>query len=784
MNNRIIESRDLIDSIVLIGNYLPRKCGIATFTTDLQTALAEEAPNTACWTVAVNDIAGGYPYPPAVRFEINQNRISDYHLASDFLNMNGIDVACLQHEYGIFGGKHGMHILEFLRNLRMPLVTTLHTVLEEPSSGQREILVELGKLSNRLVVMSERAVWMLRDIYKIPEEKIAHIHHGIPDVPFIDPNYYKDQFGVEGRKVILTFGLLSPGKGIEYMIDALPAIVLKYPETVYIVLGATHPNVKREQGENYRISLQRRAQELDIGHNIIFHNRFLELDRLCEFLGAADIYVTPYLERKQIVSGTLAYALGTGKATISTPYWYAEEMLADGRGIIVPFRDSGALSEYIIGLINREAELHAMRKRAYMYCRQMIWKEVARSYLEIFADVRKKNRKKTVRVLKEESADPLQRDLPDLRLDHLYRLTDDTGMLQHAKFIIPNRFHGYCTDDNARALIVVMASQNMVPENDLLDTFAVRYLGFLDYAFNDSAGRFRNFMTYDRKWIEDVGSEDSHARAVWGLGTAIGISESESLTAMILKLFEKALPGMKSFESPRAWAFGLIGINAYLGRFSGDSEARRMRAHLSDKLYSLYSQNAKDDWYWIEDVLTYANAKIPHALIISGHRMQRQEMFEAGLRMLKWLVEIQKDPAGHFVPVGNRGWYHRNGRKAHYDQQPVEAHATIEACLAAHGITGDDIWVEEAWRAFDWFLGKNDLQSPLYDYKTKGCCDGLQPTGVNQNQGAESLLAWLLSLLSMNTLLISKNIGEPGKPTPEWVSGNGEVNSAFNEKKV
>lgn len=738
--------------MALIGNYLPRRCGIATFSTDLLEALAIEAPETECWAVVMNDVPEGYWYPPRVRFEVNYKKLDDYRLAADFLNMNQVDVVCLQHEYGIFGGKHGKHILELVRNLRMPVVTTLHTVLRAPDPEEEVIVKELAGLSDCLVVMSHRAKEMLTEVYGIDEERVVFIHHGIPDVPFVDPNYYKDQFGVAGRKAILSFGLISPGKGIEHMIDALPVIANKHPEVAYIVLGATHPNVKREEGEAYRLSLQHRARNQGVEDRIIFHNRFVDLKELCEFLGAADIYVTPYLNREQIVSGTLAYALGAGKATVSTPYWYAEEMLGDGRGRLVPFQDADALASQVVDLLDNEVERHAMRKRAYTFCRDMIWKEVARRYIEVF--IRAKNeREQRPRVpFHARTLEAIPLDLPQLKLNHLKLLTDDVGIVQHAKFMVPDRFHGYCTDDNARALIVIMMAKNLLPDESELMDLACRYLGFLYHAFNEANGRFRNFMGYDRRWLEEQGTEDCHGRAIWGLGMAVAVSESESLTGAAMNLFEQALPAMTHFRSPRAWAFGLVGIHAYLRRFGGDSEVRRERETLAKKLFELFQANASDDWPWIEDALNYANGKIPQAMLLSGRWLHRSDMIEAGLRSLNWLIQMQTDSKGHFVPIGNHGWFVRNGERARFDQQPIEAQNMIEACIEAYNITKDEKWIEEARRCFDWFLGRNDLNVPLYDYKTAGCRDGLTADGANLNQGAESTLSWLLSLLNLHSL--------------------------------
>lgn len=741
--------RSMPGKIVLVGTYLPRQCGIATFTSDLLTALAQENPEAECWAMVMNDTPEGYRYPPEVRFEVNQRTLSDYRMAADFLNMSQVDMVCLQHEFGVFGGEDGSYILELISHLRMPVVTTLHTVLQVPSAGQFTILRKIAQVSDRLVVMSHKAKEILRSVYNVPGEKIVMIPHGIPDVPFLDPNYYKDQFGVEGRKVILTFGLLSPGKGIETMIDALPDVARKHPDTVYIVLGATHPHVRREQGESYRFSLQRRARDLGVADQLIFHNRFVDLSELCEFLGASDLYVTPYLNREQIVSGTLAYALGTGKATISTPYWYAEEMLADGRGRLIPFRDPKALAEQVNELFDREVRRHAMRKRAYMFCRNMVWKEVARKYLKLFAEVRRQREDRPRPVFRPSTLNAVPREMPQPKLDHLIRMTDEVGILQHAKFIVPDRHHGYCTDDNARALIAVLIAQQFLGESETLTRLACTYLGFLHYAYNEASGRFRNFMSYDRRWAEELGSEDAHGRALWGLGTAVAQAESAEIRALAASLFEKALPPVVEFSSPRAWAFALVGIEAYLRPFSGDSMVRRAASVLSEKLLELFQAHATQDWPWIEPSLAYVNGKIPQAMILSGRLLQQPETLEAGLRCLRWLLEVQTDPKGHFVPVGNQGWYPRGGVKARFDQQPIEALGMIEACREAYQATGETFWINAAQRCLDWFLGSNDLNVPLCDYRTGGCCDGLTADGPNLNQGAESTLAWLLSLMNL-----------------------------------
>ena len=751
-----------INSVAVIGNYLPRQCGIATFTTDLVEGLSVEAPDINCWAVVMNDKPEGYPYPDNVRFEINQNKLSDYRTASQFLNINQTDIVCVQHEYGIFGGPAGSHLLKLLGDLRMPVVTTLHTVLKDPAPEYRAVMSKLSDLSDKLVVMSHKASDFLKDIYGVPEEKIVFIHHGIPDTPFIDSSFYKDKFGVEGKKVLLTFGLLSPNKGIENVLKALPAIIYKHPDVAYIILGSTHPHILKSHGDSYRIMLQQLVRKLDIGEQVIFQNRFVELKELCEFLGIADIYVTPYLEEAQITSGTLAYAMGTGKAIVSTPYWYATEMLADGRGRIVPFNKPDAIAEQIIDLLDSDVDRHAMRKKAYTYTREAVWREVSRKYLQVFNEVRQ-NRTHHPRPRHSyvENIKAITNfELPEINLDHLKAFTDDTGIMQHANFTIPDRTHGYCTDDNARALLVAAMGQRYLPTNGLgLDSLSGHYLGFLLYAYNEKNGRFRNFMTYARQWMEEIGSEDAHGRALWCIGKAVAFLDDPGHLAISTTLFNKALPAAENFHSPRAIAFCLVGVHAYLNKFSGDSDVRRIRNVLADRIFDQFRHQATDNWPWLEKTLNYANGKLPHALLVSGQRMQRGDMIDMGLRTLKWLLAIQTEDK-HFVPIGSNGWYERGGSRARFDQQPVEANAMVEACVEAFNVTRDQTWFENAVMCFNWFLGHNDLNMPLYDPKTGGCRDGLMANGINQNQGAESSLAWLLSLMTLQNLYAEETLNQ------------------------
>jgi glycosyltransferase involved in cell wall biosynthesis len=747
-----LQTGSQIRTIAFLGDYLPRKCGIATFTSDLLGAMAAEFPESKCFAVPVNDLSGGYDYPEVVRFEIEEQDLSSYQRAADFLNLSQADIICLQHEFGIFGGTSGSHVLGLLQALKRPVVTTLHTVLSEPNSDQRRVMQELIARSTRLVVMAERGRQILQDVYKASATRIDVIPHGIPDIPFVDPSYYKDQFGVEGRVVLLTFGLLSPNKGIEYVLNALPAILAEFPNVVYIILGATHPNELREQGEAYRLSLERLAKKNNVQKNVIFYNRFVELEQLKEFIGAADLYITPYINEAQSTSGTLAYTFGAGKAVISTPYWHAAELLAEDRGVLVPFKDSKAIATEVIGLLRDDTRRHAMRKNAYKLGREMVWSNVARMYLRSFELARLERAVLSRKSFATKTLDQQPRELPEFRLQHLSRMTDSTGIFQHAVFTVPNFREGYCTDDNARAFILAVLLDELEEEPDKVRTLATAYAAFLNHAFDPKTKRFHNHLSFDRRWLDEQGSEDSHARALWALGFGVGRSPYASFQAMSGQLFAEASPAAAEFTSPRAWAFSLIGIHEYLRRLSGDRVVNQTREILTRRLMECFDRCAQPDWRWFEEELTYDNAKLAHALILSGRATGQAEVFQRGLEALRWLAEVQTSEHGHFRPIGSNGFYRRGSNRANFDQQPIEAQAMVSACLEAFRATSDLWWYEQAQRAFDWFLGWNDLGLELYSPSTGGCRDALHVDRVNGNQGAESTLAFLLSLAEMQIM--------------------------------
>ncbi len=741
-----------LHKIAMLGNHLPRQCGIATFTTDLSEAISTEFPKLECFVLAMNDADQQYRYPERVRFEISETELAAYHRAAAFLNVDRVDLVSVQHEFGIFGGKAGGHVQALLRDLRAPIVTTLHTILAEPDPVQRHAMDELTRISDRIVVMSTQGASILREVHQVPDAKIDVIPHGIPLLP--DAKQSKADLGLEGKAVILTFGLLSPDKGIEHVIEALPAILKRYPDTLYIVLGATHPHVRARHGEKYRLMLENRARNLGVDSNIMFHNRFVDQDALKRFLSAADIYITPYLNPEQITSGTLAYAVGSGKAVISTPYAYARELLSNGRGVLVPWprEDPRGISGAVIALLGDDERSAALRVRAATYGRSMLWPDVARSYVTSFEQARAEHTDRLrITSLTRTPAQQTVR-LPAVNIDHLERLSDHTGILQHAVFSIPRYEDGYCLDDNARTLLLTTLLEDAgTRDSKSLRSLADRTLAFVSHAFDAGNGRFRNFMSYSRHWVEGIGSEDSHGRALWALGSVAGRSGDPGRRDQAYSLFHAALGSVENFSSPRAWAFTLLGIDEYLLAFQGESRVQAFRKRLAERLLDLYRRASNPQWPWFEDRVTYCNARLPQALLVSGWRMEHAEMKAAGLRSLGWLAKVQRSASGDetFAPIGSNGFYRRNGTKASFDQQPVEACAMVAACLEAQRVTEDEGWALESRRAFNWFLGQNQLRQPLYDASTGGCRDGLHADRLNENQGAESTLSFLLALVGM-----------------------------------
>ena len=740
-----------IQRIAFIGNHLPRRCGIATFTNDLHRAVAMARSDLETGVVAMTDPGGVYNYPQAVRLAIQDENIGEYVAGAAFLNNAGFDVVSLQHEYGIFGGQAGGNITELLSRLEMPVVTTLHTVLAKPTPAQHDVMQRIIDISAKVVVMSEKGRQLLRSAHDVPASKIETIPHGIPDLPFRETHSAKAKLGFTGQTVILTFGLLSPNKGIETMLDAMPGIIKLCPDVVYVVLGATHPNLVRQQGEAYRHGLMTRVRDLGIQDHVVFFNQFVEQSTLLDFISMCDVYVTPYLNEAQMTSGTLAYSFGLGKAVVSTPDWHAKELLGDGRGILVPFGDAKAISSEIAALLTNDVRRHAMRKRAYASSRSMTWRETAERYLTVFESVREQTIEKILPAAARSVSGG--NAIPGLRLAHFLSLCDGTGILQHAVHSVPDRAHGYCIDDNARALLLSSALANSGGVQLLPEIGTTTFAAFIQHAWNPDTHRFRNFMGYNRQWLEESGSEDSHGRTLWALGECARSDAVPSRRKWAAALFKAALPVLERFSSPRAWVFALLGLDAYCTVETPDTNAGGMRKLLADRLMALFLANQHKDWVWFEDVLAYDNARFSQALIQAGLATGTPAYVETGLRSLRWLMSVQTTSSGCFRPVGSASFGKIRQLPNAFDQQPVEAWATISACIAAYGVSNGEEWSLEARRAFDWFLGKNDLQTTLIDPVTGSCSDGLHPDRANENKGAESVLSYLLSLVELRQFM-------------------------------
>ncbi|WP_029584762.1 glycosyltransferase family 4 protein [Bradyrhizobium sp. URHD0069] len=740
-----------IRRIAFIGNSLPRRCGIATFTTDLQQAISTSRPNLETGIVAMTESGQAYDYPSSVALQIEDGNIEEYVRAAAFLNAGRFDTVCLQHEFGIFGGEAGAHILALLSRLTMPVVTTLHTVLAKPSAAQCAVMQRVVEASSKVVVMANKGRELLRSVYHVPDDKIEVIAHGIPDVAFVGPDAAKAKLGFGGKSVILTFGLLSPDKGIEVMVDAMPSILKHRPDAVYVVLGATHPNLVRNQGEAYRASLMARVRELGVEDHVVFLDRFVDQTTLLEFISMCDVYVTPYLNEAQMTSGTLAYSFGLGKPVVSTAYWHARELLADGRGVLVGFGDASAIGSEIAELLTDDARRQAMCRRAYAVSRTMTWERTAERYMSVFESARPGHPLKAL--ARSDISLPELRSpaAPDMQLGHFLSMCDDTGLFQHAVHSVPDRSHGYCVDDNARALLLACALNNS-GEQRLSEVLTARFAAFVQHAWNPDTRRFRNFMGFNRTWLEDRGSEDSHGRTLWALGVTARRDASPSRRQWAAALFAEALSTAEILRSPRAWAFTLLGLDAYCAVAPHDLHAREVRHSLADTLMSALAAVATPDWVWFEEGLAYDNARLSQALIMTGMATQTPDYVDAGLRSLRWLMTQQTTAAGHFRPVGTAGFGELRQHPRAFDQQPVEATATIAACLTAWRADGDAEWKTSATRAFGWFLGSNDLSVALVDLHTGSCRDGLHPDRANENRGGESVVCYLLGLAEIRQL--------------------------------
>ncbi len=729
-------------NIAFVGNYMPRICGIATFTTDLCEATAKLlSPRSNVFALAVNDTDQECAYPSRVGFTLQKNQQRDYYEAADFINASNADVVCVQHEYGIYGGWDGVYILSLISSLSVPVVVVLHTVLKTPTPNQKKIIQEMAQRASKLVVMSNIAINILKEVYDIPSEKIRMLYHGTPDFTSLDNSHYKKRFQVEGNQTLLTFGLLSPNKGIETVINAIPKLVQEFPKLIYIVLGKTHPNVLKEYGEKYRAGLIALVDKLELQEHVIFDDRFVSLEELYAWLMAADIYITPYLNEAQIVSGTLSYAVGAGTAIISTPYWYAKELLAEGRGLLINFADSSALTDTLRDLLSDKAKLKSLRAKTYKFGRQMRWEIVAEKYLELFHHTAALAAKRSL-ALKTPAL--LLRE-PAFDLAHLKRLTDDTGLIQHAKYIVPDRHTGYCLDDNSRALMLCAWAFFLLQSDDARALIPT-YFSFTHFMQNPD-GRFRNFIDYQRHFIDEAGSDDAAGRALWALGYIIWRPPRDAYRSLAFECFKKALPHVRGLNL-RGKALAMLGLAAYLRCYQGDESVTALLRECADYLLALYKDVSDDSWHWFEDIICYDNGIMPMALFQSYSIIREEKYLRAARETLEFL-EKTIIHNGRLSIVGSRGWYKRGGERAKYDQQPIDAAAMVLAYQSAYRVTREKEYLKKMRRAFGWFLGENDMGMSLYDHETKGCADGLLPEGVSLNQGGESTVSFLMALLAM-----------------------------------
>ena len=735
--------RTSIKRLALIGNFLPRQCGLATFTTDVFQAMRARCPDIAVDVYAMDDHPGRYAYPPEVTCAIPEQDISAYLDAARRIEASGAEAIWLQHEYGIFGGPAGEHILSLLDRTTLPVIVTLHTVLEQPNADQRRVMEGLMRRAAKVVVMAEKGREILARVHGASAKQVVVVPHGVPDRALSDPDLFKPRFGWTGRQVVLTFGLLSPGKGIETVIEALPAVAADHPDLLYVVLGATHPNLVAHEGEAYRDRLKTLAAEKGVAGHVQFIDEFVVYDRLIDYLQAADIYCTPYRNPAQITSGTLAYAVGVGKPVISTPYVHATEILGDDHGVLVPFGDVGAFAREIARLLDDDAARRDLSARAYARGRTMIWPRLAEAMLAI---TRESIAAKPRRLRgKQRALTPLKADIAAVE-----RMSDATGMLQHSIYSVPDRRHGYCIDDNARALMLMSA----VPDLDevLRDRWTTIYASFVQYAWNPEARRYRNFMRFDRQWCEDVGSEDSNGRALWALGVTARDAREVKHRDWATMLFNETGSMALELQSLRAQSFAMLGAAAMMEARPGHELALAILRKFPDTHLALLEETRRPEWQWFEIVLAYDNARLPQALIAAGRALGRQDLIDCGLSTLEWICSKQTSPEGSFRAVGTESFHRPYAEPLKFDQQPLEAQATVDACAEAFRASGDRRWVAEAERAYRWFLGQNDLELPLATQEDGGCFDGLMPTGLNRNQGAESILALQLASCAISAL--------------------------------
>lgn len=729
--------------IAYISTSLPNECGIATFNANLSNAINQHKTiSKDSFVIALSDSEklDTYNYPSDVKYIIRQSNQKDYLRAADYINTSQVDACIIEHEFGIYGGESGLYLLTLMARINKPMVTILHTVLKQPTYIQQTIIQQIAKRSESIVVMSQKAIGFLTSIYQVPKDKIKYIEHGVPDLEPAKDNPIKKAFPFKDSKVLLTFGLISRGKGLETVVEALPEIVKRHPDVKYVVLGNTHPGVVKNAGEEYRDSLKRLAKKLNVENHLVFVNKFVDEQELHHYLSATDVYITPYLNEAQITSGTLSYAVGAGAAVISTPYWHAQELLAQKRGLLFDFKDSSQLAKMVNGLLEQPEELAELKYNAYQYGLTLRWPAIGKNYIKVLEKAIHEKQKAI-----SENRNIIDVDaIPTFDLGHIRRLTDDTGIVQHAKYGIPNLKEGYCLDDNSRALIMALMAFEQYKSKEALDLLPI-YLSYIQYMQKED-GNFRNFLSFNRNYLDEVGSEDSFGRTIWSLGYLINFAPNNSYKEFAVELFLKSVPHFSKLEHLRGVANTMIGVNHYLKANPHDETIVNELNQLAIPLVNAYKNNRDGEWHWFEQILTYDNALLPLALLCHYEISGDKQSLDIALEALEFLTDKTLS-FGFLNPVGNDGWLEKNKPMAQYDQQAIETMAMVLVYFKAYEVTKDEKYMHNLYQSYQWFLGENSLNLPLYDHETKGCADGLQNLGVNRNQGAESTLAYLISHL-------------------------------------
>jgi glycosyltransferase involved in cell wall biosynthesis len=729
--------------ICFLGTFPPRECGIATFTKDLAYAIKKRFnPKIDIRVAAINEEPTSmYNYNRKVGFKISQNDIDDYiELAKKINRSNSIKIVSIQHEFGIFGGEFGNNLIPFLEALEKPVVVTFHSVLPCPAEYQKKVVKSIGEKSSAIVVMAEKAVEILTEVYGVDKRKIYYVPHGTPQVPFCDTEKEKKRLGLQGKKIFSTFGLLNRGKGIEYILRALPKVVEKHPDILYLIIGETHPVIRRREGEKYRNDLIKLVEKLGIKDNVRFYNKYLSLKEIISFLKATDVYLSPGLDKNQIVSGTLAYAISCGKPVISTGFLHAKEIVnKSGAGFVVDFKNPEQYKRAILKFLDNPNLLKEASKKAYSYSRHMTWPNVAQGYMRIFEKFTE---------LEEE-----KNKFPQINLKHLIKMTNKNGMIQFANHSTPDLNSGYTLDDNARALIVVGKEYSLYKSKNSRQLAEI-YLNFIEKMQRED-GRFYNYLTKELKIKDKKLYQDPFGRALWALGSAIYYFDG-NIRDRARKIFEKAVENILWLKSVRAKAFSVFGIYLYDKVFQ-DSAKKQKTNLLIEPVVEEYKHNSRKDWRWFEEGLTYANSTLPEAFFIAYKMTGNHKYLKIAKESFDFLCSLTF-VEGNLMPIGQNGWFSYKGKRAFFDQQPIDASSTTRTCLVAHNILKDKKYADLGLSAFNWFLGKNSLNQFIYDSSTGGCYDGLSPSCVNINQGAESTLSYLMSRLCLEELRHGKEI--------------------------